>query len=172
MEDKILYGVRGLFAEYERAKITERFRLGKLRKVKNGHILTTEAPYGYHYVRNNKETKEHGYYVINEDEAKNVRMIFKWVGEDGLTLRTVVRKLQELNIKPKKSKRGVWSTSTLSTMLRHKGYIGQAHWGSSYAVVPDHPKKTDKYRQVKKSSQANEAGSGMDRAKYPNTADH
>jgi site-specific DNA recombinase len=35
-EDKILYGVRGLFAEYERAKIGERFRLGKLRKVKEG----------------------------------------------------------------------------------------------------------------------------------------
>jgi site-specific DNA recombinase len=35
-EDKILHGVRGLFAEYERAKIAERFRLGKLRKVKDG----------------------------------------------------------------------------------------------------------------------------------------
>jgi site-specific DNA recombinase len=33
-EEKILYGVRGLFAEYERAKIAERFRLGKLRKVR------------------------------------------------------------------------------------------------------------------------------------------
>jgi site-specific DNA recombinase len=151
-EEKILYGVRGLFAQYERVKIAERFRLGKLRKVKSGHILTTEAPYGYHYVRNNKETKEHGYYVINEDEAKVVKMIFSWVGEGGLTIRQVVRKLQELNIKPRKSKRGVWSTSTLTTMLRHKGYIGQGHWGSSYAVVPENPRTTSKYRQVKKSS--------------------
>jgi site-specific DNA recombinase len=63
-----------------------------------------------------------------------------------------VRKLQEQNIQPKNSKRGVWSTSTLSTMLRHKGYIGQAHWGSSYAVIPENPKNTNKYRQVKKSS--------------------
>ena len=45
-EDKILYGVRGLFAEYERAKIGERFRLGKLRKVKEGHILVSEPLYG------------------------------------------------------------------------------------------------------------------------------
>lgn len=151
-EDKILHGVRGLFAEYERVKISERFRLGKLRKVTEGHILTTEAPYGYQYIRNNKETKEHGYYVINENEAKVVRMIFNWVGKDGLTLRKIVRKLQELEIKPRKSKRGVWSTSTLTTMLRHKAYIGQAHWGSSYAVIPENPKKTDKYRQIKKSS--------------------
>ena len=55
-EDKILYGVRGLFAEYERAKIAERFRLGKLRKVRNGHVLVSEAPYGYTYVpRKNKQ---------------------------------------------------------------------------------------------------------------------
>src|SRR3989338_5227842 len=152
MEDKILYGVRGLFSEYERAKISERFRLGKLRKVKNGHILTTEALYGYSYIRNNKETKTHGYYVINEEEAVVVRMIFVWVGEEKLTLRQVVRRLQELGIKPRRSKRGVWATSTLTTMLRHKGYTGQGHWGSSYAVVPVNPIKTEKYRQVKKTS--------------------
>src|SRR3989344_4939752 len=42
-EDKILHGVKGVFAEYERAKISERFRLGKLGKVREGHILTKFA---------------------------------------------------------------------------------------------------------------------------------
>ena len=152
IEDKILYGVRGLFAEYERAKISERFRLGKLLKVRNGNILTTEALYGYDYIRNDKINKKPGYYVINEEEARVVRMIFAWVGEEGLTLRQVVRRLQEMEIKPRKSKRGVWNTSTLSTLLRHKAYIGMAHWGSSYAVVPKNPTNKEKYRQVKKSS--------------------
>ena len=46
-EEKILHGVRGLFAEYERAKIRERFRLGKVRKVKEGHVLLSDPPYGY-----------------------------------------------------------------------------------------------------------------------------
>ncbi len=151
-EDKILYGVRGLFAEYERAKIAERFRLGKKRKVEEGHILTTEAPYGYTYIRNDKEKKTHGYYEINEPEAMVVRMIFRWIGEEGLTLRKVVRRLQELAIKPRKSKRGVWSTSTLSTLLRNRAYIGEAHWGSSYAVVPENPIRKEKYKKMKKSS--------------------
>ena len=31
-EDRLMYGVRGIFAEYERTKIAERFRLGKIRK--------------------------------------------------------------------------------------------------------------------------------------------
>ena len=150
--EKILHGVRGIFAEYERAKIAERFRLGKLRKVKEGHVLTTEAPYGYHYIRNNKETKKHGYYVIEEDEAKVVKLIFSWVGNDGMTLRAIVRKLQEMGIAPRKSKRGVWSTSTLSHLLRHRAYVGETHWGSSYAVVPEKPLNHEKYKKMKKSS--------------------
>lgn len=59
-EDKILHGVRGLFAEYERAKIGERFRLGKLRKIKEGHILVSEPLYGYSYI--SKQDGKHGYY--------------------------------------------------------------------------------------------------------------
>ena len=38
-EDRLMYGVRGIFAEYERTKIAERFRLGKVRKAKEGQIL-------------------------------------------------------------------------------------------------------------------------------------
>jgi len=149
-EEKILYGVRGLFAEYERAKITERFRIGKLRKIKEGHILTTEALYGYMYIR--KQEKVHGYYEIHPEEARVVQMIFSWIGHEGLTLRKVVRRLQDLAILPRKSKRGVWSTSTLSTLLRHRGYIGEAHYGKSYAVVPEKPLKVQKYKRMKKSS--------------------
>ena len=149
-EDKILHGVRGLFAEYERAKITERFRIGKLRKIKEGHILTTEALYGYTYIK--RDDKVHGYYIINEEEAKVVRMIFTWVADEGITLRGIVKRLQHIAILPRRSKRGVWSTSTLSTMLRHRGYVGEAHYGKSYAVVPEKPIKIEKYKKMKKTS--------------------
>src|SRR3989344_9403805 len=149
-EDKILHGVRGLFAEYERGKISERFRLGKLRTVKEGRILVSEALYGYRYIP--KDETRHGYYEINEEEARVVRMIFRWVDEGGLTLRAVVRRLQKEGVKPRKSKRGVWNTSTLSHLLRNKAYIGEAHWGSSYAVVPEKPISVEKYRKMKKTS--------------------
>jgi site-specific DNA recombinase len=52
-------------------------------------------------------------------------MVFEWVAHEGLTLRKVVRRLHELGIAPRKSKRGVWSTSTLSTLLSHKAYTGK-----------------------------------------------
>ena len=79
-------------------------------------------------------------------------MIFEWVANDLLTLRQVVRRLQELNIRPRKSTRGVWNTSTLSTLLRNGAYIGEAHWGSSYAVSPERRLKNDTYRKIKKTS--------------------
>lgn len=149
-EDKILHGVRGLFAEYERAKISERFRLGKLRKVREGHILVSEPLYGYSYIP--KQDNRHGYYEINPEEARIITMIFSWVANEGMTLRAIVRKLQEMGIKPRKSKRGVWNTSTLSTLLRNRAYVGEARWGSSYAVVPEHPLKHEKYKKMKKTS--------------------
>jgi site-specific DNA recombinase len=149
-EEKILHGVRGLFAEYERLKIAERFRLGKMRKVRDGHVLLSEAPYGYAYVPRND--KVHGYFEINQEESRVVKMIFEWVANDRLTLRGVVRKLHELGLKPRKSKRGVWNTSTLGHLLRNGSYIGHAHYGKSYAVVPEKPLKTEKYRKRTKTS--------------------
>lgn len=155
-EDVIMYKMRGVFAEYEKMKIKERFRIGKVTRVKGGFVLTTEAPYGFNYILNTgkKGTAEYvvGHYVINEYEAGVVRMIFYWVDVEGLTLRAIVRRLQTLGIKPRKSKRGVWNTSTLSSLLRNRTYIGEAHYGASYATVPINPTNNNKFRKVKKSS--------------------
>lgn len=149
-EDKLLYGVKGLFAEYERARIADRFRLGKLRKAREGNVVTSDAPYGYRYIP--KQGQEQGYYEINPTEAEVVKMIFSWIGEEGLTIRKVIKKLQELNIAPRKSKRGVWGNSTLVTLLRNETYIGKAHYLKSYGTVPENPRNHEKYKRVKKTS--------------------
>lgn len=149
-EDKILHGVRGLFAEYERAKIAERFRLGKLRKVKDGHMLVGEAPYGYRYIR--IQDGNPGYYEINDEEANVVRTLFNWVAVEGLTLRKMVMRLFELGVKPRRNKQGVWDKSTLSRILRNTAYEGEAMWATSVSVVPEKPHNIDKYKKMKKSS--------------------
>lgn len=154
--DELMFGVRGLFAQYEKTKITERFRIGKVNRVKNGHILVTEAPYGYTYVPNKGKRGSEGYvaghYVVNNIEAQVVKDLFSWVADEGLTLRAVVRRLQERHILPRKSKRGVWCTSTLSTLFRNKTYIGEGHYGASTAIVPLNPLKKEGYKKVKKTS--------------------
>jgi len=149
-EEKILHGVKGLFAEYERVKIAERFRIGKMRKVREGHILTSEGPYGLTYVP--MKDREHGHYVVNHEEARVVQLIYRWVDEEGTTVRGVVKRLQVMGIKPRRSKRGVWSSSTISHLLHNTTYVGEAYYGRSYAVAPERPRKIERYRKLKKTS--------------------
>lgn len=151
--DKLLYGVKGLFAEYERSKIAERFRLGKIRKAREGHVVTSQSPYGYAYIPKQGDT--HGYFEPIASEARIVRDIFDWVGNEGLTIRKVIKRLQDQHIAPRKSKRGVWNNSTLTTLLRNETYYGQAHYNKTMGIIPTKPKNLEKYKRIVKSSRKN-----------------
>ena len=80
LNDRMMSGMRGLFAEYERAKISERFRMGKVNRVSQGNVLLSEAPYGYTYVPNMGKKGTPGYVVghfeINPVEERIIKMIF------------------------------------------------------------------------------------------------
>ena len=50
-EDDLLLQVQGMMAEYERAKIVERHRRGKLHAARAGIVkVLAGAPYGYRYI--------------------------------------------------------------------------------------------------------------------------
>lgn len=150
-EDKILLGFKGLFAEYEKAKIAERMRRGKYFKAKSGKIVHGPAPYGYKYIPKTKDKE--GYWIIDGYEANIVRQIFSWVGHDGLTLRKVIKRLEKEKISPRKGKKEyIWRTSTLSRLLRNEAYIGRAYYNKTVAVEPKNPRSNEKYRRIKKSS--------------------
>lgn len=151
--DRLLYGVKGLFAEYERAKIAERFRLGKLRKAREGHVVTSHAPYGYAYIPKHGDT--HGYFEPIPEEARVVKDIFHWVADEKMTVRKIIKRLQDELISPRKSKRGVWNTSTLSTLLHNETYYGKAHFNKTVSIIPSRPMNTNKYKRTVKSSRKN-----------------
>src|SRR5947209_10112131 len=44
---RLLTQVQGVIAEYERAKIAERYRRGKLWRARAGEVISWKAPYGY-----------------------------------------------------------------------------------------------------------------------------
>lgn len=50
----LLLGVQGLFAEYERAMIKERLRMGRLYKMRTGQLMHNAPPYGYRYISLNE----------------------------------------------------------------------------------------------------------------------
>src|SRR3990167_4419540 len=148
-EDQLLLGVQGIVAEYERAKIAERTRRGKLHRAKLGLLVGNVAPYGYKYVKKNDLEERH--YQIVEVEADNVKLIFNSLAYEHLTLRRIIKKLYELKIYTKNGKK-TWATSTLSRLMRREDYIGTAYYNKSISLVPKNVQNKNTYKRVNKSS--------------------
>lgn len=149
-EDKILQGFQGLFAEYERAKIAERMRRGKIRKAKEERLIGHHAPYGYRYILKNQG--KDGYFEVYEPEAEIVRMVFGWVAYQGYSIHKVVKELYAMKIPPAKKKSERWVKSSVARMLNREDYIGTSYYNRREAIIPKNPIKVEKYRKVKKTS--------------------
>ena len=148
-EDLLLVQMQGVIAEYERSKLLERTRRGRIHKVRTGQVLPfTEAPFGYAILRTPGNVG--GTVVVNEVEAQLVRQMYRWVLEDGLSSRTVAKRLNEQLIKPRRSDR--WRASATYKILTWPAYAGTASFGRRESVEPIRPKQPGGYRQRAKSS--------------------
>src|SRR3954447_1426938 len=77
-EDQLLLQVQGMIAEYERAKLLERCRRGKLHAARQGGVnALAGAPFGYRYIRKADGDGVARYDIVLE-EARAVRQIFEW----------------------------------------------------------------------------------------------
>jgi len=147
-----MINVLGSFAEFERQMIADRIRRGKRYKAEVKHlILGNTPPFGYNYIPRTKGKRgKEGFYKINKKEAKIVRRMFKWVEEEGLSQREVVKRLVERKIPARKASE--WPKSSVHRVLTNPTYIGITYWNRHKAVEPEKPKKLTKYRRRKKSS--------------------
>ena len=48
-DDQLLLQIQGAIAEYERAKLLERCRRGRLHRARRGQLAPPNTPYGYSY---------------------------------------------------------------------------------------------------------------------------
>ena len=71
---RLLTQVQGVIAEYERAKIAERYRRGKLWRARVGEVIAWKVPYGYRRIPRVGERPAH--LEVFEHEAAVVRRIF------------------------------------------------------------------------------------------------
>lgn len=151
-EERLMGGVMGIFHEYERLKITERMRIGKVRKVNENKKLLGYIPkYGYDYHTRIKNVRD-GYFSINEKQAAVVRDIYTWCGEEFLSKYAIRARLYKLGIPPLKGKRKYWSTSVIDRMLRDTTYIGEHYYNKTESVETKNPRKVEKYRRTVKGS--------------------
>jgi len=138
----------GSFAEFERELITDRTRRGRKYKVEVRKLIQGNVPpYGYAYVKKDKEKGIEGHYEINEQEAGTVKMMFNWVVKDGISQREVVRRLTALKIPPRKGTR--WGRSSVHKILTNETYTGITYYNKHKVVETDEHKQTRCYKQRK-----------------------
>ena len=150
-EEHVLQAMQGVFHEYERVKIAERMRRGKLYKARNGVVINGSAPFGYKYVKKTETTPTH--FEVNGEEAEIVRKIFHWIGIDRISIKEVIRRLYNLGVKPRRRKSEFWTNGPILRMLGCETYDkGLIFYNKTEACVAKKPLKHDKYKKIKKGS--------------------
>jgi site-specific DNA recombinase len=132
------------FAQFERAKIAERFTRGKLGKARSGKIPGKGgglSRYGYRYVN--------GCFEVDDGQAQIVRLIYHWyTAPDAATgkplgITQIAARLTEMKVptnwdnKPNSFKTrpfGYWSTSAVDLILKDTTYIGNYYYNKTRAV--------------------------------------
>ncbi len=145
-EDELLVQVQGVIAEYERAKILERSRRGKIHKARQGVVNPlVAAPYGYRYIK--KSDGANATYQISLPEAKVVRRIFDTVVRQQRSLRQVARMLNEERV-PTRGTSSEWNLTAIHEVLGNPAYMGKAAFGRTQSVERTVPLRLKKNQQV------------------------
>jgi site-specific DNA recombinase len=134
-EEIMLLQMQGMFAEYERAQITERTRRGRKHKAKNGAIsVLSKASYGYRYIKNPLENQ--AYLEVHDKEASIVKTIFNLYVKDRLSILGIKAHLEKLGVF---SPTGLttWCTRTINSILSNSSYRGLAYYGKNEKCDPD-----------------------------------
>ena len=120
-EGRFFLAARSFVSEIERLKITERTQRGCRARVAAGKPLAgPRPPYGYRW--QDPATKER--LVEDGDTAVHVRRMFRQVAA-GSSARQVALALTREGI-PTPTGKPVWSTQTVSKLLKHPVYVGEA----------------------------------------------
>jgi site-specific DNA recombinase len=138
-EDQLLLQMQGVIAEYEREKIVERHRRGKLHKAQAGKIsVLSGAPYGYVYLPATES--EDARYEIHESEAAIVKQVFHLLVDEHWSIGAIARKLTKDQV-PTRHDVGHWERSVIGEMLHNPAYIGRAGYRKTEVVDRVRPTK-------------------------------
>jgi site-specific DNA recombinase len=131
-EDQLLVQFQGIFAEYEKAQLTERYRRGKAHRARTGSVnVLSGAPFGYRYVR--KTDLCGAAYEIIAQEAALVAEMFRRYADDGASIADLARWLTGLGA-PTRTGKTRWDRSVVWSMLRNPAYAGRAVFGKTMAT--------------------------------------
>ena len=131
-EDQLLVQFQGMFAEYEKAQLMERYRRGKAHRARTGSVnVLSGAPFGYRYVR--KTDLAGAAYEINQGEAALVAEMFRRYADEAASIAGLARWLTGQGV-PTRTGKHRWDRSVVWGMLRNPAYAGTAVFGKTIAV--------------------------------------
>jgi site-specific DNA recombinase len=120
-EGDLTDGILDQLAKYERAKMAERSRRGKLRKVREGKVIAGRmARYGaarYGFAFNDA----HDALIVDEEKMAVVRRIFRMVGVEGQPIFAAKRMLDAAGI-PTATGKPRWSASMIRDIISNDVY--------------------------------------------------
>jgi site-specific DNA recombinase len=131
---RLLVQIQGAIAEYERMKIAERYRRGKLFRARQGEVIFWKVPYGYRRIPRRDGVPAH--VEIAEPEAQVVRQIFAWHVHERLSVRQIALRLTE-SAHPTATGLGRWGPSTVTRMLRNEAYTGTMYFNRHESLDGD-----------------------------------
>jgi site-specific DNA recombinase len=134
----LLTQVQGVIAEYERAKLAERYRRGKLWRSRAGEIIAWKCSYGYRRVP--RSAAEVAHLEVYEPEARIVRGIFRDYVQHNVSIRQITRLLNDDGV-PSPSGKNIWGVSTIGRLLRNEAYVGRVYYNRREEVVDRHAKR-------------------------------
>jgi site-specific DNA recombinase len=135
---QLLTQVQGVIAEYERAKIAERYRRGKLWRARAGEVIAWKCSYGYRRIARCADQAAH--LEVYEPEGAVVRRIFRDYVENNLSMRQITWQLNQ-DLVPSPSGKAVWGVSTIGRLIRNEAYVGRAYYNRTAVVSGRHPGK-------------------------------
>ncbi|WP_028778878.1 recombinase family protein [Shimazuella kribbensis] len=107
------FEMASMFADHYSRMLSGSVSAALAAKVRRGEHIG-KIPFGY--------SRENGKLQIKQDEAEVVTMIFDWYVNEGLGFKTITRKLNELNLKPKEIQK--WQVTSVQTIIRNRLYCG------------------------------------------------
>jgi site-specific DNA recombinase len=128
---KLMHQITGAVAEFERAKITERYRRGKLYRARCGEIVSPDVPFGYVKIPRRDGVPAHA--EIEEGEASVVRRIFDDYVKRNHTVRQIAKQLT-VDRTPTPRNSGQWSWSAVDRILHEETYIGTYYYNRRHCV--------------------------------------
>jgi site-specific DNA recombinase len=130
-EGELIDGILDQLAKFERAKLAERSRRGKLRKAREGKVVAGALPnFGFRYnvSRDN--------YVLDEETMPVVRRILHMVGLEKRVMNSVKKALEAEGVTTPTGNK-YWHTRTIRTIVLDDVYRPHTHEEIKAMIAPE-----------------------------------